>query len=455
MAAGNSSAVSRPVPESPIPATPFPESPIRESPNGVASGPAGSVEMSRLLSRRSEMILESGIRRVFEAARQVHNPINLSVGQPDFPVPESVKQAAIRAIQSDKNGYSSNYGIDPLLQAVGDHLHWDLGWNVARGPLDATAEARAEAGVLITAGTSGALIAAAIALLDPDDELIIPDPYFVLYPPLAQFTSAKAVPCETYPDFRLTAARVAPLITPRTKAVLLNSPGNPTGVVATERECRDLLELCRSRGILLISDEIYDEFTFSESLTQRAAAPAGTRPTELRCPSPCRVVDGRPAGEQDCTLVIRGFGKTFGCTGWRLGYCAGPAALIRRMVKIQQHLYICAPTPLQWGVIETLRLSMSDQVRIFERRRDEALAMLSPHAEVPRPGGAFYLFVKVPERLGIGAWEFCQRARERRVIVVPSMAFGSRDTHFRISMSADEAHLREGLQILADLLAGK
>lgn len=402
------------------------------------------MDLQRLISKRVEMVEESGIRKVFEEARGVQDPINLCLGQPDFPVPDAIKNAAIDAIRNDQNGYSSNRGLDPLIAALADHLAWDLGWKVSKTP---KAEP-GQASVIVTSGTSGALVAAAMCLLDPGDEIIFADPYFVLYPPLAQMTGAKAVLCDTYPDFKLTAARVAPLITSRTKIVLLNSPGNPTGVVMSTKECCELAALCKEKGVLLISDEIYDEFAFSESVTQ----PAAGDPKVLRCPSPARIENGKPSGEQENILVIRGFGKTYGVTGWRLGYCAGPSWLIDRMVKLQMHLYICAPTPFQMGAIQALKTPLGAFVEDYQKRRDLVCETFRPYTEVPTPGGAFYAFVKVPEKLKMTATQFKDLAKSKRVLIVPSSAFGRKDTHFRISFAAPRQTLESGLKILAELM---
>src|SRR5262245_47851758 len=282
------------------------------------------MDMSKVLAARADAVQESVIRRVYEGARDVGNPINFSIGQPDFPVPEAMKRAAMRAIEQDHNGYAPNRGIEPLLARIARHLKDDVGWDVATGaPVAAKPGAGGTAAsVMVTQGTSGGLIAAAMAILDPGDEIIIPDPYFVLYPRLAELTGAKAVACDTYPDFRLTAARVEPLITKRTKAVLLCTPSNPCGIVASEAECRGLLDLCRRKNVLLISDEIYDEFTYPESRTSRRVGSGAAV-----CPSPARF-----PGAQEDVLLVRGFGKTYGCTGWRLGYVAGPPALVAKMV---------------------------------------------------------------------------------------------------------------------------
>lgn len=422
------------------------------------------MNVERLLSARSSAVQESVIRRVFEEARDVKDPINLTLGQPDFPIPESAKRAAVAAILEDKNGYSSNRGIDPLLTKLAARLRSDVGWDVS-----ATAKGSpGQSGLMVTGGTSGGLILAAMALLDAGDEIIIPDPYFVLYPRLGEMCGAKAVTCDTYPDFKMTAERVERLITPRTKAVLVNSPSNPCGVVLSEKECKELLDLCTRRGVLLISDEIYDEFTYSEARVPRAtdlgsassvssdvpehrplkAAVGGTMEGRL-CPSPCRF-----AGAAENCLLIRGFGKTYGFTGWRMGYAAGPAKLIDTMVKLQQHIYICAPTPLQAGAVAALDVDMTAQIAAYQKRRDMVVERLSQVTEVPLPGGAFYAFVKVPERMKMTASAFKDAAKARRVLVVPGCAFSGRDTHFRLSYAVEEKLLVKGVEELAGLMRG-
>jgi aspartate/methionine/tyrosine aminotransferase len=399
------------------------------------------MDIAKVLASRADAVQESVIRRVFEGARDVVNPINLSIGQPDFAVPESLKRAAIRAIETDHNGYAPNRGIEPLLSRIATHLTDDLGWRFSSSGAPGVG-GEGEAGIMVTQGTSGGLVAAAMAILDPGDEFIIPDPYFVLYPRLAELTGSKVVRCDTYPDFRMTAARVEPLITPRTKAVLLCTPSNPCGIVSSETECRELLELCRRKGVLLISDEIYDEFTFPESRTSKRAGSG--KPV---APSPARF-----PGAQEDVLLVRGFGKTYGCTGWRLGYVSGPATLVTKMVKMQQHLYICAPTPLQYGVVEAFGTDMSGLIETFRRRRDRVMERLGGVTEIPFPGGAFYAFVQVPARLGLSADQFMQRARAQRVLIVPGYAFSARDTHFRISYAVKDSSLDEGLMVLAGLM---
>jgi aminotransferase len=403
------------------------------------------MDFSKIISGRSTTINGSGIRRVFEIGAKIPDKVDLSIGQPDFPVPKPIRDAAIRAIDSGRNGYPLTRGIPELRLRLARELDADLGWKTNELP----GHPDSNTGLFVTSGTSGALVLACMALLDPGDEVIIPDPWFVIYPYLGTLTGAKAVPCSTYPDFRLTAQRVEPLITPRTKMILLNSPSNPAGVVSTEQECRELLDLCRRRNIVLLSDEIYDEFTYSAFRTQPKAAD----PSKKACPTPARF-----PGAEDCVLVVRGFGKTYGVTGWRLGYAAGPRPLIEEMVKLQQYVYVSSPHPLQWGVLEAFDVDMAPHVAEYERRRSIVVERLSAVTEVSTPGGAFYAFPKVPDRLGFAPHEagekFFQRCVQERVLIVPGRTFSQRDTHFRLSYATPMENLERGLDALVKVMKG-
>ena len=389
------------------------------------------MDFQHLLANRVRSIDASGIRRIFDLSATLKNPINLSIGQPDFAVADEVKQAAIDAIKNDRNGYTPTQGIKSLRRRLGQHLLDDVGWEIEGE----------RTGLLVTSGTSGALFLAFMALLDPGDEAIISDPYFVAYPHLARMCGGYAIRADTYPDFVLTAERVEPLIGPKTKFVLFNSPNNPAGAVATASQCRDLLDLCRRKNILLISDEIYDEFTYSESRTD--TSPAG----RTRCPSPARFENA-----SDDVLVVRGFGKSYATTGWRMGYAAGPKAIIDEMGKLQQYTFVCAPAMAQWGSIAALDVDLVEHVARFERRRDMVFAKLSPYTTLAKPGGAFYAFPEVPPRLGRTATEFVKRAADLNVLIIPGNVFSDRDTHFRLSFATDEASLEQGLDVIATLM---
>jgi aspartate/methionine/tyrosine aminotransferase len=403
------------------------------------------MDMSRLLSSRSREVDASGIRRVSDLAKSMPGAVNLSIGQPDFAVPEAIKDAAVAAIRNNQNGYTANPGLDPLRAKIAERLGHELGWSVAAPGKPG------RSGLIVTGGTSGAILLACLAVLSPGDEIIVPDPYFIIYPQIAAMCGARAVLCDTYPDFRMTAERIERLITPRTKMVLLNSPGNPSGVVMSSAEVRAVWELCRARNVLLLSDEIYDEFCFSEARTERPVSGGPGLPADRGlCPSPARV-----EGAEEGVLLVRGFGKTWGCTGWRLGYAAGPMAVIEAMIKFQQHTFVCAPTPLQHGVIAALDHPMDEVVERYQARRDRVMAALSPHTRVQSPGGAYYAFVEVPERLGMTAQQFCDRLIEDQVLVIPGNVFSRRDTHFRLSFACEDGKLARGLDVIARRLQGR
>ena len=262
------------------------------------------------IADRMKHIDASGIRKAFDMSKSMKDPINLSIGLPDFDVPDPVKAAAIEAIEAGHNAYTVTQGIPEL-----------------RNKIQATVDAQfghADRQVLITAGTSGALLLALCCVVDPGDEVIVFDPYFVMYRHLATLAGGISVLVDTYPDFRIDVGRVEAAMTARTKCVVINSPANPTGVVGTADEMRALAELCRRRDVLLISDEVYRAFCYDH--------PFAT-----------------PASWNEDVLVVDGFSKTYGMTGWRLGYAHGPSRLIQEMAKLQQFSYVCAPSMAQYG----------------------------------------------------------------------------------------------------------
>lgn len=365
--------------------------------------------------------------------------VNLTIGQPDFPVPDAVRRAAVEAVQAGRNGYSPNAGDPALLARINRFLALDLGWDCRA----AGAPGHAGPNSMVTTGTSGALTLACLSLLDPGDECIIPDPYFVSYPELAAMCGATAVGCDTGDDGVMTAARVEPLITDKARFVLFNTPSNPAGIVASRRACADMLELCRARGLVLISDEIYDAFTFPDARTDACAGDPALR----RCPSPARL-----PGSADTVLLVRGFGKTYACTGWRLGYAAGPSWLIEAMMRFHQYTFVCAPTPLQAGAVACFDADMDPVVLEYQARRDMVIEKLGPLTDITPPGGAFYAWVRVPPKLGMTGAEFTDLAADRGVLVVPGAVFSRHDTHFRISYATNPARLSQGLDILASLM---
>ena len=377
--------------------------------------------VERLVSSRARAIDASGIRRVFDLGAKLKDPNNLSIGQPDFPVPRAVKDAAVRAILEDRNGYTQTGGIPELRARIIADLKDDLGWD-ASGPVSGGGD---HASMIVTAGTSGGLMLAFLALLEPGDEVIVPDPYFVAYPHLATMCGARAVRCDTYPDFKLTAARVAPLITERTKIVLVCSPGNPTGVVMSGSEQRELLELCRARGILLVSDEIYDLFCYGGDFVS-------------------------PVGFADRCIQLGGFSKTYGIPGWRMGYAMGPASVLDAMKTLQQFSFVCAPAPFQYALLAAMpQIDLSPYREQYRGKRDYIVQNLHPIYRLAPPEGAFYAFPELPP--GAEPEPFLQQALQHKLLIVPGKAFSVRDTHFRLSYGVDDDTLAAGIGVLNDL----
>lgn len=383
----------------------------------------------RFITDKIRKIDASGIRRVFDLAAKLDDPINLSIGQPDFDVPDAIKGAACDAIGKGMNRYTQTQGIAELRDVVGKRLAQEF-----PGTLGGGAEGlNADTGLVITSGVSGGLLLTLMTCVGPGDEVLIPDPYFVMYKHLVTLAGATAVYVDTYPDFQTTAARLEAKITDRTKLVLFNTPSNPTGVVAAEQVCKDVVELCERRDLLLVSDEIYDEFCY-EKIDRGGVA---------RCPSPLSVSPN--------ALVLRGYSKTYGMTGWRLGYAAGPKAIIDQMTKLQQYSFVCAPSMVQVAGALALGVDMSGHVDAYRAKRDRVVERLSPHYELTRPGGAFYAFPKVPEHLGLTGQEFVEKAIAKNLLMIPGNVFSERDTHFRISYATDGKTLDRGLDVLVEL----
>ncbi len=391
---------------------------------------------SRFVADRALAIDASGIRKVFDLAANLKDPINLSIGQPDFDVPEAIKEAAAKAIHDGFNQYTQTQGIAQLRDRVAADLAREFPDTLAAGAAGA-GRLGDEVGMLITSGVSGGLVLAMLACVGPGDEVLIPDPYFVMYRHLVTLAGATPVFIDTYPDFELTAARIEPHITPRTKLLLFNSPSNPTGVVAPPDVCREVAELCDRRNILLLSDEIYDEFCYEK---------ADQADGRARCPS--------PAAWSPNVLLMRGFSKTYGMTGWRLGYAVGPRPVIEQMTKLQQYSFVCAPSMTQIAGALALDVDMSAHVEGYRRKRDRVVEKLSPRFELTTPGGAFYAFPKVPEDLGITATRFVERVIAQNTLIIPGNVFSARDTHFRLSYACGDDTLDRGLDVLLRVAGG-
>jgi aspartate/methionine/tyrosine aminotransferase len=372
------------------------------------------ISPDRFLAARSRSVDASGIRKVFDLGAKLVNPVNLSIGQPDFPVPAAVRQAAIDAIQAGRNGYTVTQGIAPLRERLACELQKEFGNSLP---------------VLVTSGVSGGIQLALMALLNPGDEVLVGDPYFVIYKHAVRLIGGVPVLVDTYPDFRFHADRFEQAITPRTKVLVVASPCNPTGVVLSDDELRQALELAEKHDLIVILDEIYNQLSYD---------------------GPC--ASGMKFNP-DRTLLLRGFSKTYAMTGWRLGYAAGPGWLIDEMTKLQQYTFVCAPSMVQFAGLTAMDVDVSDHVADYRRKRDLVFNKLSGAFEVVRPGGGFYVFPRAPKRFA-GGTAFVEEMVRHNVLIIPGGVFSERDTHFRISYATSDENLEKGCDLLCQVARG-
>ena len=369
--------------------------------------------MEKILADRTKLIDASGIRKVFALAEKLKDPINFSIGQPDFDVPDELKEEAIKAIRAGQNKYSQTAGDTLLKGKIAERIKKEIGWN--------------EPAVMVTSGVSGGLLLAFMALINPGDEVIIPDPYFVIYKHVINMLGGKCVFVDSYPSFQLPLEKIRRAVTDKTKLIIVNSPSNPTGVVYSEEQKRAVAEIAAEKKVIILSDEIYEKFCY-----------------EGRCTSIARYYDR--------VIVLGGFSKSYAMSGWRLGYAAANEVLkdvIEEMTKIQQYTFVCAPSPFQKAAIAALDYDVSSFVAAYRKKRDLIYEGLKDKFELVRPGGAFYAFVKSPTKT---ATEFVEKAIANNVLIIPGNVFSEKDTHFRISYATSDEKIERGIEILRGLV---
>ena len=363
-----------------------------------------------IISRRASAFDSSGIRKAFDLAAKLDDPINLAIGQPDFAMPAAACEAAKAAIDAGKNGYTQTQGIPQLRERLEGAVRGELG--------------DPERKLCVTSGSSGALVLVLMALIDPGDEVILFEPAFVMYRPLVEFLGGTCVIVDTSPSFSIDVEQVAAAITPRTKAILLNTPSNPTGFVAPLDTVRDLARLAEQTGVTLISDELYRSYSYDEPFHS-------------------------PAAHSDRVVVIDGFSKSHAMTGWRVGWVHGPAEIIDACTMLQQYTFVCAPQAGQWGAIAAFDAPMDIPLAECKRKRDKLMAGIAGHYRFVKPGGAFYLY---PEAPGGSGKRFADAAAEQeKLIVVPGSVFGAADSHFRIAYTVTDQMLERGIAALQRL----
>lgn len=370
--------------------------------------------MKDILADRTTKIDASGIRKVFSLAASLKDPINLSIGQPDFDVPQEIKAKAIKAIEEGQNRYSQTVGDIELREKIVARIADEFGWE--------------KPAVLISSGVSGGILLSFMALVNPGDEVITPDPYFVMYKHLVNVLGGKCVFVDSYPDFKLPVAGIKQAITDKTKLIVVNSPCNPTGAVYSQQDIKALAEIAAEKDIPVLTDEIYQKFCY-----------------DCDCPS--------IASFYKKSIILRGFSKSYAMTGWRVGYVAAEqclAEVIEQMTKIQQYTFVCSPTPFQKAAITALDIEISDLVNGYEKKRDLIYDGLKDKFELTKPGGAFYAFVKAPT--GFSATEFVEKAIASNVLIIPGNVFSEKDTHFRISYATSNDKLQQGIEVLRRLV---
>ncbi len=361
------------------------------------------------IADRMGLIDSSGIREVFDLARSLENPINLSIGQPDFDIPNPIKDEAIRAIKEGFNRYTLTSGIPELKDKLLTLLK-----KIKSSQLD---------DIIITSGVSGGLLLSFLCLINNGDEVIIPDPYFVSYKHLVNLVGGVPIYINTYPDFSLPADKIEAVISKKTKLLLLNSPSNPTGKVYSKKELLDIVELAKRHNLFIISDEIYDKFVFDGEYISISSL-------------------------YDNVLVLGGFSKTLGMTGWRIGYAVGRKEVIQQMTVLQQYTFVCAPSFAQRALIKYLDYDISDEIANYKKKRDLVIDSLRPEFNVVIPGGAFYCFIESPMN---SAKEFVKRAIANNLLIIPGSVFSERDSHFRLSFAVDNKELVKGIKVLNHL----
>ncbi|MHC4641070.1 MAG: pyridoxal phosphate-dependent aminotransferase [Planctomycetota bacterium] len=368
--------------------------------------------MKEIISDRAKSIDASGIRKVFALAAEMKDPVNFSIGQPGFDVADALKEEAIKAIKAGQNKYSQTVGDAVLRGKITEQVKEEFDWS--------------RPAVLVTSGVSGGLLLAFMALVNPGDEVIIPDPYFVMYKHLVNLLGGKCVFINSYPDFELPVEKIAESITDKTKLILVNSPCNPTGMVYSEEQIKALAEIAMEKDVVVLTDEIYEKFCYDGKCTSIAKY--------------CEKV-----------LLLSGLSKSYAMTGWRLGYAAANESLrnvIEEMAKIQQYTFVCAPTPFQKAAIAALDYDVSGFIDEYRRKRDLIYDGLRDKFEVVKPGGAFYAFVKAPGGKGT---EFVEKAIKNNVLIIPGNVFSEQDTHFRISYATSDEKIQQGVEILCRL----
>lgn len=374
--------------------------------------------MRNPLSKTVKGLKPSGIRRFFDVASTMENVISLGVGEPDFDTPWHIREEGIYAMEKGRTFYTSNAGLLELKQEISRYLKRRFSM-----PYEADE-------VLVTVGGSEAIDVCFRTMLDPGDEVIIPEPSFVAYVPCVEMAGGVPVhlALDEEDDFKLTKEKLLSAVTERTKMVVLPFPNNPTGAIMTAEELLPIAEVIKEKDLYVLSDEIYAELSYQGTHASIAALP----------------------GMAERTVVINGFSKAYAMTGWRLGYAAGPKEIIQQMIKVHQYVIMCAPTVSQYAAVEALRHGEADVERMRESYNQRRRFLVKRLREIGlpcfEPMGAFYVFPNI-RKTGMTSEQFAtELLNKERVAVVPGSAFGECGEGFlRISYAYSIENLKTAL----------
>ena len=377
-------------------------------------------DVSRLITKMKP----SGIREFFNYASERPDVISLSVGEPDFITPKPIIEAAKKSLDQGKTFYTSNQGLPILRQKISEYL---LNRFNVRYDKDE---------MILTAGSSQGILAALMAIINPGDEIIVTEPTYICYVPDIEMCGGKAVviPLSSDNEYKLTPEVLKKYITPKTKALFLSYPNNPTGAIMTKEELKPLLPIIKDNDLYVISDEIYAELTYGSKHCSIASF----------------------EGFKERTILISGFSKSFAMTGWRLGYVCAPKVILDQILKIQQYIMLSAPTTAQYGAIEALDSCMTDMYKMVEEYDKRRQYLLSSFKELGiecfDARGAFYLFPSI-KKLHMTSREFCLKLlNEYNVLIVPGTAFGdSGEGYVRVSYAASMDRLKIFVEALKKL----
>lgn len=384
------------------------------------------MDYNKFLSDKVQGVKPSGIRKFFDMLSTMKDVISLTVGQPDFPTPYHISNAAVESITKNKTYYTSNSGLIELRQGIADYLsrRFDLHY-------DAKSE------IIVTVGGSEAIDMTFRAILNPGDEVIVPEPCFVCYSPLIEVMGGVAVPLYTSVEdkFKVTPEKLLPLITEKTKAIVLSYPNNPTGAIMTKEDLEAIRNIIIENDILVLSDEIYSELTYGRDHVSIAALP------DMR----------------ERTVVVNGFSKAYAMTGWRLGYVCAPHEIMTQILKLHQYGIMCASTASQFAGLEAITNGDEDVKYMkehYDRRRTYVVKRLNEMGlDCFEPEGAFYVFPRI-DSFGISSEEFCQQLLDKKhVAIVPGDAFGEGSEGFaRISYAYSIDHLTVALDRIEEFV---